>query len=171
MVVYSTLSVYTNFLTPSAALVLLALILFLPSGVSNSFARDVYNVGVSVLSIIFSVFIAALSIIMASGSDDFVSFMEEEGRFSLLLWMFKVTLLLLFIALIYSLSLYSATSFWIIQGKVNQNKTFISAFSFLCLWALSGTLVATLTALKYSQMRIKFFKVMKGLKARQENDR
>lgn len=55
-----------------------ALILCLPGDLSNSFSRDIYNVGISVLSIVFSIFIAALGIIMSSGSDDFIAFLEEE---------------------------------------------------------------------------------------------
>src|ERR1041384_3873475 len=83
-----------------------ALYVFMPEQISNGFARDLYGVGISVLSIVFSIFVAALAIIMSASDDEFLKFLESDGLYTLLLWGFKFTLFLLFVALMYSLILY-----------------------------------------------------------------
>ncbi len=50
--------------------------IFLPSCVSNDLVAGYYSIGISVLSIVFSIYFAALAIIIASPPDDFVKFME-----------------------------------------------------------------------------------------------
>jgi len=63
-----------------------------PCALPIDFAKDIYNVGISVLSIVFSVFFAALAIIMASSDDDFVRFLEKDGDYTLLINTFQVSL-------------------------------------------------------------------------------
>ena len=58
--------------------------------IPESIARDIYGVGITVLSIVFSVFFAAVALVMTASDDDFVLFLEEEGYYSVLLWCFQV---------------------------------------------------------------------------------
>ena len=56
--------------------------------VPNEFAKDIYSIGISVLSIVFSVYFAALAIIISASDDDFVAFLEETGDYSASLELF-----------------------------------------------------------------------------------
>ncbi len=63
--------------------------LLLPCYVSNKFTHEVYGVGITILAIIFSVYFAALAIIMSSSDNEFLKFFEEIKGFSKLISSFK----------------------------------------------------------------------------------
>src|ERR1035438_2279483 len=84
---------------------------FCPSLISISMAKDFYGVGISVLSIVFSVFFAALAIIMSAGDNEFVAFLHENGAYSEIIWNFRFTVLILFSSLLISLAEYSYVGF------------------------------------------------------------
>lgn len=139
----------------------------LPARVESSIVGAIYGAGTSVLSIVFSVFIAALAIIMSSSDDDFVTFLEEEGHFSLVLWGFQFTLGLLFAALMYSLLLQSLSAFWSAVSPTpltHQHKVWLVFFTFLFVWSLLATLLTTYASIRYAQFRVRF------LKASRRND-
>ena len=136
----------------------------LPSTISNAFSRDVYGIGISVLSIVFSVYFAALAIIISSSDDDFVDFLEEQGSYTGIISTFRSSLFILFIALLFSLFIYALTSAWIASG-VNpgqtgfQSKKYFVAFVFLFFYGLFCALNATLDSIKYALSRARYLKI------------
>lgn len=140
---------------------ILAFIL-LPTPINNNFAKDVYGVGISVLSIVFSVYFAALAIIISSSDDDFVRFLERSGHYSRIVATFEWTLLSLFIALIYSIALYVFTASWIDATQTGQSKLMFVIFGLLFVYSLFAAFFATGDALKYARYRAKFVNQEKG---------
>lgn len=133
---------------------------YLPSKINASFCASFYNVGITVLSIIFSLFFAALAIIMASSDNEFIAFLEEEGDFTGLLESFKVTLIALFTSLVYSIVLYIVTdySIKISSEKIGQNKLFFLVFEFIFIYSLTATAICVLDTIKFSDFRSKYIK-------------
>jgi len=135
----------------------------LASSVSSEFAKDIYGVGISVLSILFSVYFAALALIITSGDDDFVHFLEEEGDYTGIIDTFKFSLLSLFSALVYSILVYTFTSAQIYQqhlGKpyTSQSEVFLWIFIFLFSYGLFAALNSTLDSITYAVFRTKFLR-------------
>ena len=52
---------------------------WLPLWVPNELTKDYYGIGISVLSIVFSLFFAALAVVITASDDDFVMFLEAHG--------------------------------------------------------------------------------------------
>jgi hypothetical protein len=132
------------------------------STVTNSLAKDLYAMGVTVISVVFALFLAAMAIITASGSDDFVEFLEEEGHFTLVIWGFKVTLFLLFLTLLASIGLYAFTSFWIAQQYETQNHIWLSMLTFFVTWSLIATYQSAADSLTYSRLRTAYIAAKRG---------
>jgi glucan phosphoethanolaminetransferase (alkaline phosphatase superfamily) len=132
-----------------------------PYRVNNAFAKDIYGVGISVLSIVFSVYFAALAIIISSSDDSFIMFLEEEGDYTALISSFKFSLSILFFALLYSLIIFSVTSAWIVQECKMQSFWYLVGFSLLFLWGLFAAFNATRDSIMYAQYRARFLKIKK----------
>jgi|SRR5581483_1781826 len=132
-----------------------------PHWIVNGFAKDVYAVGISVLSIIFSVFFAALAIIMAASDDEFLQFLNERGDYSALISTFRFTLGTLFLALIWSLGVFAYTSFREATSINFQNKWFLVVFGFLFLYALLAAAGSAMDAISYSKFRSEFLSLRK----------
>jgi len=137
------------------------LYLFLPIKISNLFTQDLYEIGISVLSIIFSVFFASLAIIISSGDDGFTSFLEKEGDYTVIIHSFTISLCIIFIALIYSLFAYGITSYRINSGVCVQNRIFFIFFSFLSLYGMFAVGQSTYDSIKYTKFRSVFTKTQK----------
>lgn len=138
----------------------------LGDSISSEFAKDIYGIGISVLSIVFSVYFAALALIITSGDDDFVHFLEEEGDYTGIIDTFKFSLLALFSALIYSIFIYTFTAAQIYQNQVSQAQPlqpelFLLIFIFLFSYGLCAALGATFDSITYAMFRIKFLRVRK----------
>lgn len=134
---------------------LIASAIFFPS-VKNEFAKDLYSVDISVLSIVFSVYFAALAIIISSGDNEFIHYLEKNGYYGVIVNSFKFSLLALFVALIYSCFIYTLTAFWVSNNLADQNTTYLFLFVFLFLYGLFATAISSLDAIKYSEYRVKF---------------
>lgn len=143
---------------------LIAIVLWLifPFWISNQFTTTLYEIGISVLSIIFSVFFAALAIIISSSDDDFVRFLEETGDYTAIIDTFKFSLSVLFIALLYSIILKAITSYWISLKFINQQFYFVVIFGFLFFYGLFATFNSTCDAIVYSKFRTKYLKLNKA---------
>ena len=128
----------------------------IPDNVSNTFAKDLYGIGISVLSIIFSVYFAALSIIISSSNDDFVSFLDRDGKYKTLINAFRYSLTVLFVALMYSIAMYTYAALLIEKNITTQIKILLSSFSFAFFYGLFAALTATLDSIKYALTRTKF---------------
>jgi hypothetical protein len=130
----------------------------LPFWVSNEFAHDLYGIGISVLSIVFSVYFAALAIIISSSDDDFVRFLEEEGDYTAIITTFEFSLGALFIALLYSLIMYAFTAAWIAHKFESQQYWWLAIFTFLFLYSLFAALNSTMDSITYAKFRTKYLK-------------
>jgi len=133
-----------------------------PTKIPNEFAVKLYDIGISVLSIVFSVFFAALAIIISSSDDDFVRFLDEEGDYTAIIDTFKFSLMVLFIALIYSIVLSAVTSYILSMGNKDQHTFFLALFVLLFLYGLFATLNSTYDAIKYAQYRTKYLQIKKN---------
>lgn len=140
----------------AAAATTLTVALCSPRQVPNDLAKDYYGIGISVLSIVFSVFFAALAVIITASDDEFVAFLEAEGDYSALLSNFKISLELLFWALVYSLALYAYTAARISRSVKFQRSPFLIIFSFLFLWGLFAAFYSAYDAIRYADYRKKF---------------
>lgn len=127
-----------------------------PKLLPTSFAKDIYGAGISVLAILFSVYFAALAIIMASSDDEFVAFLEKVGDYSRLIRTFRFSLTILFIALICSLVLYTRTAFLYAGHVMYQNKWWLVGFGFIFLWGLFAAATSTWDAIEYSKYRSRY---------------
>jgi hypothetical protein len=146
------------------------ILLFCPTWIENDFAKDIYGIGASVLAIIFSVYIAALAIIMSAADDSFVELLHDEGAFEKLMATFRATLLLLFGALAYSLFAYVVSATYRVRGPGGQHKTIMAVFAWLFIWSVWATLSASLASITYSQLRVRYTQLLnkkqKGQEAR-----
>lgn len=129
--------------------------------------------GIGVLSIVFSIFFAALAFIISASDDDFVSFIEEKGLFTKIVNTFKWTVLSLFVALIYAILIYIVASYSI-QYKNKNDETFlhisiIAIYCFLFFYSLIATLLSTNDAIKYSKKRVKFVRKKKDMGKNKHN--
>lgn len=130
--------------------------LLLPGWVSNVLAKDLYTIGINVLAIVFSVFFAALAIIISSSDNDFINFLEEFGDYTKIISTFQFSLLVLFVALIYSLIMYALTSAWMVDKFVEQPRISVVAFIFLALYGLFAAFSSARDSITYSKLRAKF---------------
>lgn len=139
----------------------------LPEYINMKFALSFYNVAMTVLSIIFSLFFTAMAIIMSSSDNDFIEFLEQKGTFSELLWSFKVTLFILFISLVLSIVLYSGTSYWIETSSDDvwyQNSKLLMTLEFCFLYGMIATWFCIMDTVKFSKYRSIFLKKNKEKK-------
>jgi drug/metabolite transporter (DMT)-like permease len=142
----------------------------LPSFVSNDLVINLYNVGISVLAIVFSVFFAALAIIISSGDNDFIQFLEETGDYSTIISSFRSALVLLFFALLYSLLIYASTAIWIAGKLTEQNSLWFVLFVFLFIYGLTSTALSSFDAIRYASFRVRFLQALHIKKMRNEKD-
>lgn len=140
--------------------------LFIPTLLKISFCSSFYNVGITVLSIIFSLFFAALAIIMTSSDNDFIEFLEEKGDFTALLDTFKVTLVMLFVSLIYSIVLYVCSEYIAkeISDVAKQHKIFFLIFEFLFMYSMLATALSVKDTIVFSDFRSRYLKSKKHKK-------
>ncbi|MCC6317345.1 MAG: hypothetical protein IT361_06585 [Gemmatimonadaceae bacterium] len=142
-----------------AALIVLAVLLAsLPTFVPVQVAKEFFGVSASVLSIVFSVFTAALAVIISSPDDKFVRWLESEGIYRDILFGFKSTLLALFTALVSSIGAFSWTVFQIEAGVRLQHRSGLLIGSTLLAYALVATLLSTLAAIRHAHARADFLR-------------
>lgn len=134
--------------------------LFIPSWLKIGFCSSFYNVGITVLSIIFSLFFAALAIIMTSSDNEFIEFLEENGDFKALLDTFKVTLIMLFVSLIYSIVLYVCSEYIAkhVAETAIQHKIFFLIFEFLFMYSMLATALSVKDTIVFSDFRSRYLK-------------
>jgi len=143
------------------AVILTFVVLFIiPVQVPGNFAKDVYEVGISVLSIIFSVYFAALTIIISAIDDGFVRFLEKEGHYSELLFTFKFTIFTIFLALMCSIVLFTYSGYKIeVNLQYSQSYGLLVFYVFISSYSLFAVFNSTIDSLRYSKYRMEFFKL------------
>lgn len=131
----------------------------LPAWIGNEYAKDLYEMGISVLSIVFAVFFTALAVIIAAGDDDFVMFLKEVDLYPRLVGTFRFTLWALFVALSYSVAAFTFTVGSMAAGYKMQGKSILIGFVFLFGYGLFATVSSTHDALNYSRYRLEFLDI------------
>jgi hypothetical protein len=137
-----------------------------PNYLNMKFLISIYNMSITILALIFSLFFAALAIIMSSSENDFIDFLEEEKLFSQLLWSFKVTLIILFLSLIYSVILYTITSYQIetYHEAYLQHNLFFLILLAMFTYSMGATCLSVYDTIKFSEYRSKFNRFTKDNK-------
>lgn len=142
-------------LTLSSAIVL-------PEQVNIAFCLDIYNIGITVLSIIFSLFFTSLAILISSQDEKFILFLEEENDFKILITHSTFTLIALFVSLLISITLFAYTDFTIKQytstTPASQSISLVLLFEFCFLYSLGSTILCVLDTIRFSLTRIEFIK-------------
>jgi hypothetical protein len=154
-----------------ATILSLGVLFFAPASISNEVSRDIYNIGVTSLSIIFSVYFAALAMIITSSDNDFIDFFDQENDYSKLIKSFRFVLAILLISLLVSIGLYTISTVLFYEKKPTQVKSFMVLFSFLGPYSLIATFLASNDAIQYALLRAKYLKVMRNIKAAKKQDR
>jgi ABC-type uncharacterized transport system fused permease/ATPase subunit len=145
-----------------ALLVVISLLFILPSQVPFTATKEIFTVSISVLSIIFSIFFAALAILITAGDNEFVQFLQEHNDYQKIIWTFRMTLLLLFTALIVSIGFFVAGNMYDSQAFfVYFPKWSIVLFGFCVTYALFASLSSTMDAIKYAELRARYIKITK----------
>ncbi len=142
----------------AAFLVAVLISLYGPSNTSNDFARDIYNVGITTLSIIFSAYFAALAIIVSLGDSEFIDFFDEDGDYIRLIKSFRLALLSLLVALLIAISLYAFSSFLFYGKYSEQPKILLILFSFFSIYGIIATFIAANDAINYALCRVNFLR-------------
>lgn len=135
---------------------------FIPGGTTFEMAKEIFQVSITVLAIIFSIFFAALTVLITAGDNQFVRFLEEDGSYTHIVWTFKITLLLLFIALMISIALFVTVLHYQNQSGLYPEWV-ILPFAFIALYALFAAINSCLDAIKYAQYRAAFLEIFDNL--------
>lgn len=145
-----------------AILISIALYFLLPNLIPAKIVKPIYEVSISTLSVIFSVFFAALAVLITAGDNEFVRFLEEEGLYARIIFTFKITLISLFVALLVSIFSfvtilpYSESDVIFLYSKI-----VLVVFSFFTLYALFASINSTMDAIRYAEFRAKFLEITK----------
>jgi hypothetical protein len=134
---------------------------FLPSDLDAGFVKDVYGVFISVLSIVFSVYFAALAFIITAGDNDFIHFLEEDGSYMKIIASFRYVLILLLIALVFSLSIYIWTIYSMVMSCHIPTKILFVTDLFLFQYSVFAVSNSMFDAIKYAEFRSRFISVSK----------
>jgi hypothetical protein len=135
--------------------------IFVPAWVANSFAKDIYEMGISVLSIVFAVFFTALAVIVSAGDDEFVWFLKQVKLYDRLVTSFRFTLWLLFVALLYAVACFTFTAACLSVEYKLQSKWLFVMFIFLFIYSMFATISSTQDAMSYARFRIEFLEIKK----------
>jgi hypothetical protein len=131
-----------------------------PSSIPFEFSENILSVGISVLSIIFSIFFASLTFIISSSNDNFVEYLYNHGHYNIIIWSYQWTLGSLLIALVYSISYYSYASYWVTKPSSPEHGTVpFAIFCLLFAYSMTATVMSTKDAITYARMRARFLKV------------
>lgn len=141
-----------------AALIGLFVYIFSPELISNAFCKDIFGIAISILSIIFSVYFAALVFVMSASDNDFIRFLEEKKRYTYIIGTFRISLVILFSALMISIIAYVATLAMIEMEYKYQQKWIIAIFTFSFLYGLFAALATTLDSIRFALSRVSFLK-------------
>jgi len=117
--------------------------------------------GISVLAITFAVFFTALAVVAASGADDFVEFLRELGVYKGIVQTFRYTLILLFVALLSSVVLFTFTVISMDRHYHYQARFIPVGFAFLFVYSLMAVILSTNDTLEYASKRIEFSEAKK----------
>lgn len=137
---------------------------------SADIVKELTSLAITTLSILFSVFFAAMAVLITSGDNEFVKFLQTHNWFTEIVWSFKWTFYAIFTALVFSIVLYVTTLFELAKQIPGIYPYFILApYVFFTLYSLFGTVLSTLDAIKYSEYRTKYIMIADNLNKSTEN--
>ncbi|ADQ45658.1 hypothetical protein Calkro_0776 [Caldicellulosiruptor kronotskyensis 2002] len=143
--------------------VLVAIIMFFifPWRINGLFAKDIFAGALTVLSVVFSIYLAALAIIISSSDNEFIEFLEKEKMYSSIIDTFKVTLVVTFFSLVLTSILYGITAYFSIQSSSGYyiNKLVLIIFIFFFFYSLLSVFVSALDSVTYFKMRTRFIRI------------
>ena len=145
----------------TAAAIVLAMSFLIPSGLTFPLAKEIFGASISVLAIVFSVFFAALAVLITAGDNEFVAFLQEDGSYIRIVWTFKITLLLLSLALLSSLVLFTTSlAPSQLQPPPAYPRSLLLVFGFLGLYALLAAMHSSLDVIRYAQFRADYLHII-----------
>jgi len=124
-------------------------------------AKGVFEISVTVLSIVFSVFFAGLAVLITAGDNEFVKFLEEDGAYREIIWTFKFTLFLLFFALISAIVLFVSVLPLDDLQLYTFPKWLLLLFGFITTYSLFAAFNSSLDTIKYAEYRARFIEIMR----------
>lgn len=133
-----------------------------PFNLKPEIFKDLFNVAITVSSIVFSVFFGGLATIISTSDNKFVKFIEEDNIFTDLIENFKFSLLIIFIGLIFAIFGYLIASlnlpFYFFENFMIKyfNYTTLVIFSFLFLYGIFATFTSVLHAITFFKKRSEF---------------
>jgi len=128
---------------------------YLPLGI----VKVLSAVATSILSIIFSVYFAALAIIITSGDNKFVLFLEEEGHYTAIVGTYKFTLILLFVSLVTAIFMFGLATIAIDRHYVLINAWPVLLSALLFLYSIFAVGNSAIEAITYSKFRVDFLNI------------
>jgi hypothetical protein len=130
-----------------------------PSELDTGFLASLLSVSVGALSIIFAVYFSALTMITASGGDEFIQFLELHGHLLVILRSFKTTLVSLFLALVYSLGAYACMALLDSRGTENVPRWVLLVYTPLAAYSLISACLMAFDSMKFAKERARFFRM------------
>jgi len=129
----------------------------MPSHIPLVFTKEIYSGGIAVMAIVFSIVFAAIAVIAAGGESPFIAFLEDgNAGFSELLESFRVTLNVLFGALLLSLVEFGYAVLRITASDKDESKLFLSLFIYMVLYALIAARLTGSDAIMFAKKRAAF---------------
>jgi len=126
------------------------------SDISADIVKNITALAVTTLSIIFSVYFAALAVLITSVDNEFKKFLQSFNAYTELIWSFKFTFLLIFLALTFSIILYVTSLFEMEKNIPGVYPLGIMVpYIFITIYSLFCTVSSSLDAIKYAEYRTK----------------
>lgn len=136
--------------------------------VSAIIVKEISLIAISTLSIIFSVFFAALAVLITAGDNDFVIFLQKSDTYANIIWFYKYTLLVIFVSLVFSIILYFISLFETQKNLPGVFPCLVMIFYvFLTSYSLLCTLGAAINAIKYAEYRTRYLHALEKTKDKQ----
>ncbi|SRR5258708_2320273 len=133
-----------------------------PHWILNTAAQDLFRVGTSVLSLLFSIFFAALAVIVSAANEEFLMWLESDTRsqeksdYQKIVSAYRLSLVTLFLALIITLWFFGYTTIRIGNGVRHQHNWFLVTFTFFFFYGLFVAVQSSFYAVRFSQFRNEF---------------
>lgn len=128
--------------------------------ISGSILKDVYSIAINILAILFSMFFAALTIIVSINDSAFVAFLEEDNLMTNILKYFKFSLTVTFIVLFSTILLYIMTVFKSNNSNWGQYAGQFSLFLWAFSYSIFAILVSAIDAIRLFNARVKFVRYL-----------
>lgn len=95
--------------------------------ISLIFARDLYSTAISIFSIMFSVYFAAIAIMSSSNDNEFAKYLIKEGLYTEIVWTQRYTLYTILVSLLTAFIFYGICAYKL--GDVPESNKHLYTFS------------------------------------------